>query len=577
MSITTKQTSTPMKRFAKATVPCFALAALSLPAAEVQAHELATQYLTGTEGHDQLASIQEEALIGEIANLLQASSYDGAPVTMDKSVFRPGSSADGNKVVKDIMHYTGLPQNFKVFPGDVPNAAAIIILDNNNIPHRIIAYNTEFMKEVNIATQNNNWAPVSIMAHEIGHHLSGHTLAQGGSQPPTELEADKFSGFVLYKMGATLDDAKKALETLIPEQGSATHPGRAKRIAAVTDGWQQSCLQQGNNNCDGDAASPKKLDIASKEPAAATTSTETFNILSVSEKVTLPTPGHQITPAKFDRFIIDEAGLFDNAAKTAFAEKLYQFAADNSVEIVVLAPASLHGKSADEYAYEMMRQLRVGKLEVGNGVVLVMAPTEGEVGIALGGGVYTEMMSKVDSLKRSMASYLKQYKEAMGRSADMERFKKSWASNAFGAADHIMRDTKAWEWFVRYQSLDEAVTAKSQYDAELKSSGARYEPFEDPTWRKLIREKGTLVSKSPSVEDKDLKINSSVAERLQPMHFRTNDGKNLIVYFNDRIEAQMPVKLEQGKTYELVVRERSITPHDNNYQLDAVSYAQDGF
>ena len=28
------------------------------------------------------------------------------------------------------------------------------------------------------------------VAHEIGHHLQGHTIQRGGSRPPIELEAD---------------------------------------------------------------------------------------------------------------------------------------------------------------------------------------------------------------------------------------------------------------------------------------------------------------------------------------------------------------------------------------------------
>src|SRR5690606_38394645 len=72
----------------------------------------------------------------------------------------------------------------------------------------------------------------------------------GGSQPPTELEADKFSGFVLYKMGASLDDAQLALGKLVAEgPDGRTHPGRGKRMAAIAEGWKQACEQQGHAEC----------------------------------------------------------------------------------------------------------------------------------------------------------------------------------------------------------------------------------------------------------------------------------------------------------------------------------------
>ena len=48
---------------------------------------------------------------------------------------------------------------------------------------RVIAFNRDFLNIVRSATGGNAWAPVSIMAHEIGHHLSGHTITPGGSQP----------------------------------------------------------------------------------------------------------------------------------------------------------------------------------------------------------------------------------------------------------------------------------------------------------------------------------------------------------------------------------------------------------
>ena len=38
---------------------------------------------------------------------------------------------------------------------------------------RYIFYNREFMSEINSNT--NYWSNMSILAHEIGHHINGHT------------------------------------------------------------------------------------------------------------------------------------------------------------------------------------------------------------------------------------------------------------------------------------------------------------------------------------------------------------------------------------------------------------------
>lgn len=141
------------------------------------------------------------------------------------------SDHEAQAAVKAIMRHTGLPANFTILAGNVPNAAAIVYENN-----RYIVYNQLFMLAIRDATHT-NWSLVSILVHEIGHHLSGHTLDRTGSRPDRELEADRFSGFVLFRMGATLEQARIAMETVASETGSATHPPKSARLAAITNGW----------------------------------------------------------------------------------------------------------------------------------------------------------------------------------------------------------------------------------------------------------------------------------------------------------------------------------------------------
>lgn len=53
--------------------------------------------------------------------------------------------------------------------------------------------------------------------------------------------ADLFSGFVLQKLGASLDDARRAMEIFGSPTGSSTHPAKSDRLAAITRGWTQAC------------------------------------------------------------------------------------------------------------------------------------------------------------------------------------------------------------------------------------------------------------------------------------------------------------------------------------------------
>lgn len=149
------------------------------------------------------------------------------------------SDSEAQQALEKIIEQTGLPINFELMAGNVPNAAAVIQCDSiTGDCKRHILYNQDFMIRLKQKTKT-DWAAMSILAHEIGHHLSGHTILQGGSRPRLELEADKFSGFVLFHLGATLDEAQIAINTFVGNKGSTTHPGRSARIAAITNGWKQ--------------------------------------------------------------------------------------------------------------------------------------------------------------------------------------------------------------------------------------------------------------------------------------------------------------------------------------------------
>ena len=81
---------------------------------------------------------------------------------------------------------------------------------------------------------------MALLAHEIGHHLNGHTIRKGGSSPELELEADEFAGFTLHKLGATLKESQKVMHFIAKTKESATHPGRNSRLLAIEKGWTKA-------------------------------------------------------------------------------------------------------------------------------------------------------------------------------------------------------------------------------------------------------------------------------------------------------------------------------------------------
>lgn len=148
------------------------------------------------------------------------------------------SRPDSEKWVDQIVNASGLKRNFKTYTAPINNAVALIFEEE-----RLIVYDPELFEAIEKKSKS-SWIGVSILAHEIGHHLNGHTILSGGSRPDLELEADLFSGFVLEKLGASVDDARAAMKTLASTDDSDTHPGKKRRLAAITAGWNKACATQ---------------------------------------------------------------------------------------------------------------------------------------------------------------------------------------------------------------------------------------------------------------------------------------------------------------------------------------------
>lgn len=159
----------------------------------------------------------------------QYCSYTGDKFGEDLYGFVSDEAAQ--RALARVMKHTGLESNFAIMAANVPNAAAVIQGQT-----RYILYNQGFIMKVQDLAKT-DWAGLSILAHEIGHHLQGHTLLPGGSRPEIELQADKYSGFILKQMGASLEQAQAAMNALSHDVGSSTHPGKQARLAAISNGW----------------------------------------------------------------------------------------------------------------------------------------------------------------------------------------------------------------------------------------------------------------------------------------------------------------------------------------------------
>lgn len=142
--------------------------------------------------------------------------------------------AEARAQVERVVRVSGLEMNFDMIVDSSTPAAAEIINGR-----RVILFDPRFMAQVADRICP-DWGAMSILAHEVGHHLAGHTLRQPAEPWRDELEADEFSGFVLARMNATLAETTSAATRIVPEQATPTHPGRKDRVAAIVHGWQNA-------------------------------------------------------------------------------------------------------------------------------------------------------------------------------------------------------------------------------------------------------------------------------------------------------------------------------------------------
>lgn len=154
------------------------------------------------------------------------------------------SDRDAKYAVSQILLYCGLEPNFTIVVDfKIPNAQAYI-----HKKKRYIRYNPIFMNRINDSTFT-DWSAWSVLAHEIGHHLLGHTIEKYKFSHENELAADHFSGFILHKMGATLEESIACIQKEGNLHGTKTHPSLENRKQAITEGWKQAEYLEQSDVC----------------------------------------------------------------------------------------------------------------------------------------------------------------------------------------------------------------------------------------------------------------------------------------------------------------------------------------
>ncbi len=177
------------------------------------------------------------AIILSSTNQLIAQRVNGCGYIIPPKSFvsKFKSVYEARDIVKSMLDTIKWKENFSLREQNGINNAYATIIQNK----RWIIYDNDFLENLDSHAAT-KWASISVMAHEMGHHYKDHVVSGKGSTIPTEIEADAFSGYIMNKLGATLEQSVAAMKTIATDRASSTHPAKTDRVNAITKGWNQA-------------------------------------------------------------------------------------------------------------------------------------------------------------------------------------------------------------------------------------------------------------------------------------------------------------------------------------------------
>ncbi len=552
--------------------------------------------VTASDVPDMSAPAAAASSVATMAELLAKSTASAADIEAAQTV------------VAEVMALTGLPQNFTVVAADVPAITAVILPDDMAIPRRVLVIPQAVLGDLQQAKAAQDWPLLAALSHEIAHHIMGHSLNGGANRPREDREAGFNAGFLLARMGAdpmtalTAIDAARAAD---PAARLAALP----QLDALAGGWLQACGEDGGcsqSDPQTRAASagrpvPRQALAGGDEtgdPAARAAKAAQARLDQLRAHLTsrlqpagdgtggaaqagpqdgvsagsngngksrsgyrLPLPDLQAVPVKFERFVYDPAGLVNEKETASLARDAYAYAQKPGVEIVTIVTDSLHGHDADSYARIMLRQLQVGQQDLGNGVLIVIAPNEGSSAVAMGAGVISAITAAPspdsptsgDEALATMRSRAAAFVETLGKGGDP---KVPTVAMALTEAAHaVMRspDVANAEWFVRYGSLDAALAAQEADWSARAKSGAGYDPAKDPVGRRILRLRAEIIGAldaetAAGIDPEQLRLFGPA------IALRDDRGETQTLFVPPVAMAAASAPLVAGRRYEIVAR-----------------------
>ncbi|MGW6780041.1 TPM domain-containing protein [Brucella pseudogrignonensis] len=96
--------------------------------------------------------------------------------------------------------------------------------------------------------------------------------------------------------------------------------------------------------------------------------------------------------------VVDAAGIIDPAERQQLTQKLADFEAKSSDQVVVVTVPSLNGEDIESYSNRLFRAWALGQKQENNGILLVVAPNDRKVRIEVGYGLEGTMTDALSSV-----------------------------------------------------------------------------------------------------------------------------------------------------------------------------------
>lgn len=145
----------------------------------------------------------------------------------------PGDKSGIADVVVNIKKQFQINPDIGIFLANDEGNCYATTLDGR----RVLIVDHSFLNKVN-EDAGTQWAAISVLAHEIGHHIAGFGWHK--NVVDEELDADYWSGFALQKLGAARSAAIKCIMKYGSVQDSNSHPNKYKRAKMIEHGWDDA-------------------------------------------------------------------------------------------------------------------------------------------------------------------------------------------------------------------------------------------------------------------------------------------------------------------------------------------------